>query len=347
MSEQQAPGLFSSQAEIQSDPFAYLMDRALEKAYSPEEQISQITETILQCFQAGGLGSDKLFFFLDALKQLFGDDKLAFRAHLRDLYTTQFLKDSRVGTTVSTKFRIAILGEILRGWSQEKRYSGERREYGYSEYYELSKDAEECLMFLCAAFRESKILRDDILTLFREHEKESGFTPETLSPWILRDDVPNEIRESFLHGRIKFRKWSNDVDGLSTTIQELALLEPFALLRRSKEARQLVQKYMEAVRRTEELAQEFVTRIQPWDSRGDGNPNSPIRSGEVSYKLISSELVEVTVRFGSVADLDTDNEIESIRDKMLEGVENPPHIYIIRLRAAAGIGSIDPDHEED
>lgn len=345
MPEQQEPGLFSSQLETRSDPLALLVDRAFGEAYSSEEQIIQITEVVLGWVQDGMSDDDKLLPLLDALKQLFEEDELAFRAHLRNLYA-QFPKMGNKGRT-STKFRIAILREILRGWSQEECLSEEYWSYDYSRYYyELSEDAEECLMFLCAAFRELKVLQDDILTLFREHEKENGFTPETLFPWILRDDVPIEVRESLIHGRIKFQRWGDDGEGLSTTLQELALLEPFALLRRSEGARQLVQKYMEAVRRTEELAQEFVTRIQPWNSRGDGNPNSPIQSGEVSYEMVSPELVEVTVRFRSAAYFDRDGAIESIRDEMLEGVENPPSIRIIQLRTAS-IGGIDPDHEED
>lgn len=286
-----------------------------------EEQIRQITEAFFRTWKQG---STEL---LDALERLFGENKVAFREHLRSLYARcarQYLFPSGFDRP---ELQRHIAQRVLEGWNWRWIHPDSFFTDKTSRL-EMNPDARECFGFFYEVFIQAgnKEVEAALLTCLREYIEHSmeDWNPEDLDQWILEPTLPREVLEVLLHARLR-------LGGAHMTRVELHFLEPFNLHGRSKEAISLIRQLMEQTRRTDELAQMIVKDIRPIDDiTGLRNPETPLSHRDrVKWVLEAPGTARVIIAFADGPNPAALRAVEDVRNAMILGVGDPTINIII------------------
>lgn len=160
--------------------------------FEQDEWVNLLTEALTHMWQRDKEAIELVKALGLEFPQKEDDDLIALRAHLREVYETFPLNDE------ASNLRKHMLKVIIQGWRMVRKLRHEGGEY-------LSPDAEDCFTFLCrigTSAPGSSVIND----VLREHLRYLPFRVSELTPWILRDEVPEEIVTVLLHARINARE---------------------------------------------------------------------------------------------------------------------------------------------
>jgi len=297
------------------------------KGLSKEGQIKWLTEKIAKPSRDG---EDELD-LLEGLDMVF-EDKVAFRVQLRYLLA---LIPAEV-----PKLAAAIVKKILEGWDWEWGKYGDLKTPDYywraKQVLQMNLDAKDCFQFFCQVYEQgNEQLAKLLIEVLHEHINTRRFRAwseadtnawtwkaEDLNEWILVKDVPSVIRVVLAGARTR-------IGGSTLAQREVSLSQSFQTQARSLEAIELLRKEAELIRRTEELVGSFVYQVQPADSYGAPNPESPFPTRvKIECKIESAEVARVKITFHRAADPKSIADVQKVRDEILGKVENPPRILI-------------------
>ncbi|MBI2642588.1 MAG: hypothetical protein HYW97_01975 [Candidatus Wildermuthbacteria bacterium] len=274
-----------------------------------EKQIGQITETFFRTWTQENTE------LLDPLERLFGNDKVAFRTHLRSLYKRC------VGAHLSTGYyrpeaQRHIMQKVLKGWNWERIRTADFFKDNAPKL-EMRPDASECFEFFVEAFLQArnKEVEDSFLKCLRQHIDHlgAGWDPEDLDWWILKPSLPSEILEVLLHARIR-------LGGPHLLQAELQFLHTLDFHKRSREAMPVVRQFVEQVRRTDELASMIVEKLRPFHTSGELNRYTPLEFlDKVDWTLETPQTAHIHITFASTPNPATLKAVRDTRDWIIVG----------------------------
>lgn len=305
--------IFKDTSFTENEEPKYLLNLLIGRL-SPNQQIAILTDALVMRWGYG----EKAIVYLAALKRAFGEDEIAFRQKLMQIYFS--ISVDEYGDFSTNKLHYAILKEILSGWTK------------------LGGDAKTCFEFICKAYKPEKLLpwrfkelRQKIVALLRESLKDSSMEDEDLNRWICREETPGAIATVLYHAKVS--GWNEDYtrEPVPPAVVEFRFIAPFDLHNRAIDATVLVRKYMEKVRIADELATKLMDFVRPM-----------IKSGDVLCHLESAEIIRFRVKliYKKGADDNPDDifmKVQAARDGLLKRLKYPPEIFITIENPDGGI----------